>query len=35
LAKRSEATSRKDSNVHLRALLDQIYGEGLGQSMLG
>jgi len=35
LAKRSEATSRKDSNVHLEALLNQIYGEPLGQSMLG
>jgi len=35
LAKRPEATSREDSNVHLEALLNQIYGEPLGQSMLG
>ena len=35
LAKRPKATPRKDSNVHLSALLDQIYGEGKGQSMLG
>ena len=30
-----KTTPRKDSNVHLSALLDQIYGEGQGQSMLG
>jgi len=35
LAKRPEATSREDSNVYLEALLNQIYGEPLGQSMLG
>jgi hypothetical protein len=35
LTSRPKATARKDSNVHLSALLDQIYGEGQGQSMLG
>ena len=30
-----KTTPRKDSNVHFSALLDQIYGEGQGQSMLG
>ena len=35
LAKRPEATSIQDSNVYLEALLNQIYGKPLGQSMLG
>jgi len=35
LAKRPEATSIQDSNVYLGELLNQIYGEPLGQSMLG
>tara|TARA_R100001244_G_scaffold14788_3_gene16396 strand:+ start:684 stop:3473 length:2790 start_codon:yes stop_codon:yes gene_type:complete len=35
LASRPKATARKDSNVHLSALLDQIYGEGQGQQLLG
>ena len=35
LAKRPKATSREYSNVHLEALLNQIYGKPLGQSMLG
>ena len=30
-----KTTPRKASNVHLSALLDQIYGEGQGQKLLG
>jgi len=30
-----KTTPRKASNVHLSALLDQIYGEGQGQQLLG
>ena len=35
LARRPKATTRKASNVTLSALLDQIYGEGQGQKLLG